>query len=57
MAYREVFGMEIQEMIRRWQAGAGRRQIAAGTGLSRTMRILTRDQFGRLGLSHHCSLV
>ena len=35
MAYREVFRMEIQEIIRRWQAGAGRRQIAAGTGLSR----------------------
>ena len=35
MAYREVFRMEIQEIIRRWQAGTGRRQIAAGTGLSR----------------------
>ncbi len=35
MAYREVFRMEIQEIIRRWQAGMGRRQIAAGTGLSR----------------------
>ena len=27
--------MEIQEIIRRWQAGEGPRQIAAGTGLSR----------------------
>ena len=27
--------MEIQEIIRRWQAGEGQRQIAAGTGLSR----------------------
>ena len=27
--------MEIQEIIRRWQAGAGSRQIATGTGLSR----------------------
>ena len=35
MAYREVFSMEIQETIPRWQSGAGRRQIAAGTGLSR----------------------
>ena len=35
MAYREVFRMEIQEIIRRWQAGMGRRHIAAGTGLSR----------------------
>ena len=27
--------MEIGEVIRRWQAGHSRRQIAAGTGLSR----------------------
>ena len=27
--------MEIQEIIRPWQAGAGSRQIATGTGLSR----------------------
>ena len=27
--------MEIQEIIRRWPAGEGPRQIAAGTGLSR----------------------
>ena len=27
--------MEIQEIIRRWRAGAGPRQIATGTGLSR----------------------
>ena len=35
MAYREVFRMEIQEIIRRWQTGAGGRLIAAGTSLSR----------------------
>ncbi|MDE2842515.1 MAG: hypothetical protein OXN21_03935 [Chloroflexota bacterium] len=27
--------MEIQEIIRRWQGGAGPRQIAAGMGLAR----------------------
>ena len=27
--------MELQEVIRRWQAGNSQRQIAAGTGLSR----------------------
>ncbi len=35
MAYREVPRMEIGEVIRRWQAGHSRRQIAASTGLSR----------------------
>ena len=35
MAYREVPGMEIQEVIRRWQAGNSQRQIAVGTSLSR----------------------
>ncbi len=35
MAYREVSKMEIREIIRRWRAGAGPRQIATGTGLSR----------------------
>ena len=35
MAYREVPRMEIQEIIRRWQAGGSLRQIAVGTGLSR----------------------
>ena len=35
MAYREVPRMEIQEIIRRWQAGHSQGQIAAGTGLSR----------------------
>ena len=34
MAYREVPRMEIQEIIRRWQAGGSLRQIAVGTGLS-----------------------
>ena len=35
MAYREVPRMEIQEVIHRWQAGAGLVQIASGIGLSR----------------------
>ena len=35
MAYREVSRMEINQIIRRWQAKEGPRQIAAGTGLSR----------------------
>ncbi|MYC33520.1 MAG: IS21 family transposase [Chloroflexi bacterium] len=35
MAYREVPRMEIGELIRRWQAGQSRRQIAESTGLSR----------------------
>ena len=35
MSYREVPRMEIQEVIRRWQAGNSLRQIASGTGLSR----------------------
>ncbi len=35
MAYREVFRVEIAEVIRRWQAGESRRHIASGTGLSK----------------------
>ena len=35
MAYREVTRVDIQEIIRRWQAGEGCRRIASGTGLSR----------------------
>ena len=35
MAYREVTRVQIQEIIRRWQAGEGYRQIASGTGVSR----------------------
>ena len=35
MAYKEVFRVEIQEVIRRWQAGESRRHIASGTGLSK----------------------
>ena len=35
MAYREVTRVEIQGIIRRWQAGEGYRRIASGTGLSR----------------------
>ncbi len=37
MAYQEVLRVEIQEVIRRWQAGSSQRQIAEGTGLSRAM--------------------
>ena len=35
MAYKEVSRMEITEVIRRWQAGIGIREIARGTGLAR----------------------
>ena len=35
MAYKEVLRVEIQEVIRRWQAGGSQRQIGVGTGLSR----------------------
>ena len=35
MAYKEVLRVEISEVIRRWQAGHSRRQIALGTGLSK----------------------
>lgn len=35
MAYREVYGVEIREVIRRWQAGLSQRCIASGTGVSR----------------------
>ena len=35
MAYKEVLRVEIQEVIRRWQAGSSQRQIVEGTGLSR----------------------
>ena len=35
MAYREVTRVDIQEIIRHWQAGEGYRRIASGTGLSR----------------------
>ena len=35
MAYREVHGVEIQEIIRRWQEGLSQRRIASGMGLSR----------------------
>ena len=34
MAYK-VHRVEIQEVIRRWQAGNSQRSIATGTGLSR----------------------
>ena len=35
MAYKEVFRVEILEVIRHWQLGESRRQIASGTGLSK----------------------
>ena len=35
MAYKEVLRVEIQEVIRRWQAGNSQRSIALGRGLSR----------------------
>ena len=35
MAYKEVHRVEIEEVIRRWQAGNSQRSIATGTGLSR----------------------
>ena len=35
MAYKEVLRVDISEVIRRWQAGSSRRQIASGTGLSK----------------------
>ncbi len=35
MAYKEVFRVEIAEVIRRWQAGESLRHVAAGTGLSK----------------------
>ena len=35
MAYKEVVRVEIQEAIRRWQAGSSQRRIAEGIRLSR----------------------
>ena len=35
MAFREVTRVEIEEVLRRWQAGEGLRRIASGTGISR----------------------
>ena len=35
MAYKEVHRVEMEEVIRRWQAGNSRRHIASGTGLSK----------------------
>ena len=34
MAYEEVLRVEIEEGVRRWQAGNSQRSIALGTGLS-----------------------
>ena len=36
MAYRVMSRVEIAEVVRRWQSGMSQRQIATGTGLSRT---------------------
>ena len=35
MAYKEVFRVEIAEVIRRWQSGESLRHVAAGTELSK----------------------
>ena len=35
MACKEVFRVEIAEVIRRWQAGESLRHLASGTGLSK----------------------
>ena len=35
MAYKEVFRVDVTEVIRRWQMGNSQRQTASGTGLSR----------------------
>src|SRR5207248_1129074 len=35
MGYREVRRMELQEVVRRWQAGESRRSIATALGLAR----------------------
>ena len=45
MAYQEVSRMEIQEIIRRWQAGDSQRKIALGTGLSRDTIIVPRQLY------------
>ena len=36
MAFKEVFRVEVTEVIRRWQTGLGLRAVARGTGLSRS---------------------
>src|SRR5262249_37397961 len=50
MGYTEVSGVEIAEVVRRWQHGASQRAIARGTGLARNTvdKYLTEAQ--RLGL-------
>jgi len=35
MAYKEVFRVEIREVIRQWQAGRGIHKMSRSTGLSR----------------------
>ena len=51
MAYKEVLRVEIQEVVRRWQAGSSQRQIAEGMGLSRaTVRKYPCFRRGRLWL-------
>ena len=51
MAYKEVFRVEIEEVIRRWQAGESQRHIATGTGLSRNTVVKYISSAERLGLS------
>ena len=51
MAYKEVLRVEIEEVIRRWQAGESQRHIATGTGLSRNTVVKYISSAERLGLS------
>ena len=51
MAYKEVFRVEIAEVIRRWQAGESQRHIAEGTGLARDTVSKYIASAERLGLS------
>ena len=49
MVYKEVSRVEIEEIIRQWQAGRGIREIARSTGISRnTIRkyLLTAQSYG-----------
>ena len=43
MAYREVSRMEIQEIIRRWQAGDSQRKIALGMVIVRDGLVATAE--------------
>ena len=37
MAYKEMYRVDIAEVVRRWQRGYSQRHTAAGTGLSRAI--------------------